>query len=1244
MSIIALAIGVAKFLAEGTANHFLGKGLDKFFTKDEFQTELYKVIYDTLTEFEKKFPVQNEAMKFPFYHSEIIVKTLLKIALYKEDGDVVQIINELGHNSNIITPNENQILSILDLFNKKICENEKLKNLEIEKNYKGEIFNISNAIKQLEYSVENTIRKISTDLTAEWKRQLEVYKENIEQFKPQTALTLLEKLEQAIRDSDSGISDKIDSKLHYLKALCFELLLDNKNAQKEYLSCFAKDPTHPVYKEKVAFAYYSLENIARATELAQEIIQTDFDNPTANFILALSKNEEIFFNNIERMPDYVRKNIRFKYLVLSYIQKDKGEYPLLKRFLLDDYYIETTEKVSYENFFTSIYNSEYAYYVYMVSGLYFDFNERTESSPFLEQLHVECKNITLVIRNTELEHKYRGAFFLFNLTDYIVNDNVDSLLLSRSHIKDIAINSVILLANCLQHEGKEHEAIDVLSSQQVKYPEIFYLKAYCYAKLKDYVNYNIAINEFITLIDCLTVMNFERILTLLVSQFDEGQYEIIINIDLILKKNFELNIHKQIIENLSKNINDRNDANIDEMYKLATDSSLSINTKGKLAYILLKVNKPELSVSLYREFINTTEYNQDLFYYIQALYYTKKDNKELLALLKDWRQNSNHPDDFLFNIEYELRRQISDWKEALDIMRLLYSKYPYQETIFSNYLVCLHEMGESEKIQELHTCISSIKFSNLHCVRDVVIVLFQNDFIDEAFEVLYPFAIVKENSNMRMMFLQLAMRQPQNPILKKYETVKEDSFVLIRYEDTGEIKIIHIKENQINEMQKSLLDKKVGDKVFVKIPTFDMYKSIVILDIMNKYLALHYEIYHETDNPIDSNLPMTSFRLPDNCNIEDLNDFFIKNFAAGEEKRRQFYEEYLTKYVIGELPFSAIAAVLFNSDFFKTYSVLSSPKYGILLNPNLNDMKSVDITEKEFILDISAILCFYQLHKSIGLCYAHKFVISKSIYDFIQYKIIEAKAEPATKMTIDIDLNGITPTIFPDDYKEQLIKYYEDVRNWLEANCIVEIVEEKLDELRKEDRKDLDGANLAIDYLADYIHILNIPDRILISDDSLLHTQYAQSGKEISSQMYLIQFFDEDTINKELLVKNYIGVPISKDFLKTEFVNKLSCKENVYSQCLNSLCYLIPENKLQVIITVSLFLKDIYTDRLVIMDVNREAINLFVTVLRDCKSDMSVFVTLQKRLSHDFSLLGTKKDEVLLNLLGAMRILFPSAE
>jgi len=110
-----------------------------------------------------------------------------------------------------------------------------------------------------------------------------------------------------------------------------------------------------------------------------------------------------------------------------------------------------------------------------------------------------------------------------------------------------------------------------------------------------------------------------------------------------------------------------------------------------------------------------------------------------------------------------------------------------------------------------------------------------------------------------MLFFTLCLKTKDNKILKLYDTVVEDRFILIQYEDSLVPNIIHINQNTSNEMHKSLLNKTVGDTVLVKIPVTGIPKKVIIRDVMNKFMALYKELHLEAANPLESDLPLTSF-------------------------------------------------------------------------------------------------------------------------------------------------------------------------------------------------------------------------------------------------------------------------------------------------------------------------------------------------------------------------------------------------
>ncbi len=147
---------VASLVANSIATYAFNKGLDRIFSdRKSFEDNLTKVIYETIEEFKEKYPIKDEGDRFPFYESQIIVDELLKFRFVAKGGykiDEKKLKRELKKNSHIIPPTKEQLQKFIEIFNENVADNEELKKLEVDENYKSEIFN--NALKLTEISLK----------------------------------------------------------------------------------------------------------------------------------------------------------------------------------------------------------------------------------------------------------------------------------------------------------------------------------------------------------------------------------------------------------------------------------------------------------------------------------------------------------------------------------------------------------------------------------------------------------------------------------------------------------------------------------------------------------------------------------------------------------------------------------------------------------------------------------------------------------------------------------------------------------------------------------------------------------------------------------------------------------------------------------------------------------------------------------------------------------------------------------
>ncbi len=132
------------FIAKGIASYAIGKGLDKLFEKrDGFEKRLAQVIDSSIDAHHRKSPIPDADGKYAFYKSQVFLEELLKLRLFGDNAyDVNEelLIEQLRQNKNIIPPTKNQLTDFLDIFEQFRKADPELKTLEIEENFREQVF------------------------------------------------------------------------------------------------------------------------------------------------------------------------------------------------------------------------------------------------------------------------------------------------------------------------------------------------------------------------------------------------------------------------------------------------------------------------------------------------------------------------------------------------------------------------------------------------------------------------------------------------------------------------------------------------------------------------------------------------------------------------------------------------------------------------------------------------------------------------------------------------------------------------------------------------------------------------------------------------------------------------------------------------------------------------------------------------------------------------------------------------
>ena len=117
-------------------------------SSSEYIQELYNIAEKTIEKYRKENPIF-ETEKIPFYSSQTLLEQLLQFRFTKE-FDLEAVKSAIETDGRIVTPSTEELKKFYELFEQEIALSTKLKSLNIDFNYKEEVFNLGVKLKSVE--------------------------------------------------------------------------------------------------------------------------------------------------------------------------------------------------------------------------------------------------------------------------------------------------------------------------------------------------------------------------------------------------------------------------------------------------------------------------------------------------------------------------------------------------------------------------------------------------------------------------------------------------------------------------------------------------------------------------------------------------------------------------------------------------------------------------------------------------------------------------------------------------------------------------------------------------------------------------------------------------------------------------------------------------------------------------------------------------------------------------------------
>lgn len=1077
------------------------------------------------------------------------------------------------------------------------------------------------------------------NIEPQWKDRLDTYITTLEQFKPQTALSLLEALEKSFATSKQQPSNELYSQILYQKGICNRFLGNKDETCQCFISAYTKNKLNIQIKEQAALSYFRIENTTKANELAKELLSENEYNIVAWYISFLSAKTHDFSS----IPEFVRQNIMFQNMLYNYfnVKKNFKCISLMKEFeMLPNINNYNPQDITIANFDENIFylNVFFADYIH---NYFFSFCTLNEGNiEILKILKVLLGKILSKIKGSELEKEYGTLFLLNAYVEYILIKDARYIPEMRNYyLKLESKNDILALlcANVLQLSGEIDYALEILKDSELEESNILFLRAFCYLKKNDKIQYKKAIQGWINSIDKIDKYVVDNYLASIFTLKDISETDELNLSDFIQNKNFENQQLKTLIETIVKSLikQELDSYQLLDLNKLASD----IQQPKLLLYIAdtyYYCRKYELAIDLYKKFVDKDKENRQLFFYIHSLYIAKKDSGELLTLLEKWRLNFSFQPDLL-KIEADLCVILHDWNRCLQICNTFLDKDKQDEAFLSLKLKCLDAINEDWYDNEIKSIAKFFKDHTFSIEQNIPIVaniLVNRGYFVEGMEILYKYS---DKRNVRFEYLQATLiysQESQNKeLLKEFNEITDGCFV--KYESNGEINFFEMDKKNSDNLYDELLGHKLGDVISIKRMSSKDY-SIRILRIMDKYLCLLDKIFEEAKQPL-SGLPIESFNI-NSTDPEKMKQDFISLFGQQGDQEKLFKETAINSYYKGELSFTEVIIQVFRNEYLAGYTSLIYEHSGISIIP-LSFYKSVTkpVNTTNYIIDFSSLIILYQIAKEHNITYRHKFLISRFIIDIIKQKLRTIQSEPKSELSIVVTSEDITTYRIPENAQQNNIKYLENLLRWIEENCEVVVSPRVIDLKRNIDIEY--EKNDFIDYILNTLLVCEDKQGILLTDD-LVYFKFnlAQIQFSMSTEQYIKSILgDEHPALIEFIKNKYKGFTLTEKQLLDEFDKKINSQNNYYTNCLENISMACAPQCVKLVnkITQSQ------------LDMNQQEIeikNIFINMLKNGPLSNNIIEGFHKLLSLELNYSQEKLDFVVQCLKNVYQMLGKSME
>ncbi|RQO69774.1 hypothetical protein DBR43_17090 [Pedobacter sp. KBW06] len=1241
MLLTTIFAGLASFLPEALAGYFLGKGMDKFLNSDTYlKDELQDVIQETITEYAEA-DARNYGRKLPFYHSVGILEGLLKFRVMSPgDYDISLLLLAMENEPDIVLPTAVELDTFYSLFMNKIAQSESLRKLEIKEGYSQEVYNVSQMIRELTARIDNLAQLYTGDLEVQWKDRVDTYVKTLQDFKPATALKLLESLENSLQTSSKRPEPPFMAFLEFQKGQCLGFLGRTNDMHKAKLKAYGMQPSNILYAQSAAICLYRMKDTAELNKVIAEIFALEAYNPVGWAIKTLTVAAQDFNRSFEAVPIFVRNDITFRRVLYNEADQE------LEATLEDDNLLPSCLNYQEKELTIDGYNEaifwinaalKEIFRVYFVN--YYENNQVHRAE--MTKLNVMLSRLLEKVSGSELAGNFERMEFLLIFTQFSLSGDqqkAEELEAFYQRMSDKQEIFAIQTANALQLSSLEERAINVLESKPELSPEALLLLLFTYQKKDDMSGYCGASKRFAKSIQVFENKYLILYLNLIVELSLHGQIGNFVKEDFLADKTFGNAEDEKMVNAVVALIFGDRDLKANtylEHVALTSDDAVLVDLLGS---VFFAAEVYESALNILARNLEGKSAGRTLYQYIHAHSKTGKDYKELLSLLENWRLNLPFSSQFC-RLEAQLRQELVEWKTVAEIGRYYLENIPEDSAMLASYVHALHLLNNAESILEISRVPERAKLVEFRRPEELISVcqiLFLHGMQQEAFELLYPQALYPNAIKVRGAYTNLVLqRNDVLPFFIEYDVVERGHFV--KYVREGITHYTELDDQALSHpVYKLFLGKAKDEAITVPRKLVNIIDTFTIKRIMNKYLALFDEILNQSKEDPHAGLPFTTL---------DFNEFGPDGFIGmmqsmfGERNQitKQTSDAQFNAYYDGSLSLSELVSIQYDQNYVLGYYSLVRYHKGISTVKQHAFNQHTLSEDNRIVIDYSSLLMLYQISLFHQYDFKQKFILSRYIAERIKFELstIQYKADRFGAAGPDLGRTAINDNSF--DFLKDQETYLQGLIAWIDQHCEVELSDNTIEFIKKAgvtvgENEVLDAA------MSTFLLVTDNDNRVLVTDDSFsIRMSLLPLNRLVSMEHYLKSMHTlKTTVLDELVRNRYIRYSPTAGQLDVEYVKKIAGQYSHYSLIIEGLSLVNSRINLDTAIKhmKDIALKPVLTNEQVVAALSV----VFVNILKECTSTVVELVGQKTYL--DFALLGGRQDDVALAFEDARQIIF----